>query len=272
MRGRSASHPTGRTLLNGLLAVWCGGVLVFLMVPLLIVFPISFSSANYLQFPPPGWSLRWYRAYLTDYVWMDATWRSIKVAFSTMVLATILGTMLAHSLVRGSFRGRAILGQIANTPPLVPTIIYSVAIYSLFSGMKLIGEWWGIVLAHTVLAIPYVTILVSAALKTVDPRLEQAAIGLGASRLTAIRRVILPIIRPAILSAMLLSFISSFDELVVAMFIGGVNMTLPKKMFDNIVSEIDPTIAAVSVIQILLVCICLLLAKRFGMRGATLPV
>lgn len=253
--------------LNVFLTVWCLAVFGFLMAPLLIVFPISFSSANYLQFPPPGWSLRWYEAYLSDYAWMDATWRSLKVGVVTMVLATILGTMLAFSLVRGRYAGRGVLGQVANTPLLVPTIIYSVAVYGLFAQMRLIGMWWGIVLAHTVLAIPYVTIMVSAALRTVDPRLEQAAVGLGASRFTAIRRVTLPIIRPAIISAMFLAFISSFDELVVAMFIGGVNMTLPKKMFDNIVNEIDPTIAAVSVLQILLVCICLLLAKRFGMGG-----
>ncbi|MDF2617951.1 MAG: polyamine transporter permease [Xanthobacteraceae bacterium] len=267
------SRTTGRSpALNLFLVIWCALVFGFLMAPLLIVFPISFSSASYLQFPPPGWSLRWYQAYLSDYAWMDATWRSVKVALATTVLSTVLGTMLAFSLVRGRYPGRAALGQVANTPLLVPTIIYSVAVYGLFAQMRLIGQWWGIVLAHTVLAIPYVTIMVSAALKTVDPRLEQAAIGLGASRLTAIRRVTLPIIRPAIISAMFLAFISSFDELVVAMFLGGVNMTLPKKMFDNIVNEIDPTIAAVSVLQILLVCVCLLLAKRFGMGGQKIGV
>ncbi|WP_342641355.1 ABC transporter permease [Rhodoligotrophos ferricapiens] len=260
-RRRRPGQPSwGRALLY----LYAGLVFAFLMVPLLIVFPISFSSASYLQFPPPGFSLRWYEAYFQDYSWLDSTYRSLKIAAATTVLATVLGTMMAFSLVRGRYPGRETINQLSMTPLLVPTIIYSVAIYGLFSQLRLIGDWRGIVLAHTVLAIPYVVIIVSASLKTVDPRLEQAAMGLGASRLKAVWRVTLPIIRPALVSAMFLAFVSSFDELVVAMFLGGANMTLPKKMFDNIMNEIDPTIAAVSVMQVLLVCVALGLSYRFG--------
>jgi ABC-type spermidine/putrescine transport system permease subunit II len=120
------------------------------------------------------------------------------------------------------------------------------------------------VLGHTVHAIPYVVIIMTAALRTFDIALENAAMGLGASRARAIWRVTLPQIRPALISAVFLAFISSFDELVIAMFLGGANMTLPKKMFDNIINAIDPTIAAVSVLQIVIVTIALVASARFG--------
>jgi putative spermidine/putrescine transport system permease protein len=253
------------------LHVWCALVLAFLILPLFIVFPISFSSSSYLQFPPPGWSLRWYMAYAHDTAWVDSTIRSIKVAVCTAILATVFGSMIAFSIVRGRYLGKALVNQLAATPIIVPAIIYSIAVYGLFAKLRLIGEWWGIVLAHTVIAIPYVVIVVAAALRTFDIALENAAMGLGAGRLRAIWHVTLPQIRPAMISALFLAFISSFDELVIAMFLGGSNMTLPKKMFDNILNAIDPTIAAVSVLQIVLVSVALILAQRFGsgLRGVT---
>lgn len=254
------------TPLRWCLRIFSAAVLLFLMLPLAIVFPISFSSSSSLMFPPPGWSLRWYRAYLNDEIWIEATLRSLGVAGVTMVLSTMLGIMLAFALVRGRFPGKALVNQLATAPLIVPTIIYAVAIYGLFAWLRLIGLWQGVVLGHVVHALPLVVLVVGAALRTVDPDLELAAEGLGAGRWTAIRRVTLPQIRPAIISAAFLSFISSFDELVIAMFLGGTNWTLPKKMFDNILMEIDPTIAAVSVMQILLVAIVLFLIGRFG-RG-----
>jgi putative spermidine/putrescine transport system permease protein len=241
-----------------------GAALVFLMLPIVIVFPISFSSAQSLQFPPPGWSLRWYEAYLNDPVWIDATVRSFRIAGATTILATVLGTLLAFSLVRGTYPGKALVAQVAAAPLIVPTIIYAVAVYALFSRWRVIGSWEAIVLGHTVHALPFVVLIVAAALRTFDPAQEQAAMGLGASRFAAIRRVTLPQIRPAIISAAFLAFITSFDELVIAMFLGGSRVTLPKKMFDNIQLEIEPTVAVVSVLQIVLVTAVLILAGRFG--------
>ena len=260
----SRTRDRRATPLRIVLRVFCALVLFFLMLPLAIVFPISFSSSASLQFPPPGWSLRWYAAYLNDPIWIEATLRSLYVATATMLLATLLGIMLAFALVRGRFPGKELVNQIATAPLIVPTIIYAVAIYGLFAWLKLIGDWQGIVLGHVVHAMPLVVLVVGASLRTVDPNLELAAEGLGASRWTAIRRVTLPQIGPAIVSAAFLSFISSFDELVIAMFLGGSNWTLPKKMFDNIQLEIEPTVAAVSVLQILLVTIVLLIVARFG--------
>jgi ABC-type spermidine/putrescine transport system permease subunit II len=246
------------------LYAWCALVFFFLVAPLLVVFPLSFSSSAYLQFPPPGWSLRWYVAYVEDQAWIDATIRSLKIAAATTVLATLLGTLLAFGIVRGRYPGKALVNQISLAPLIVPVIIYSIAVYAVFAQLKLIGDWRAIVLGHTVHAIPYVVIVVGAALRTYDETFELAAMSLGASRLRAIWRVTLPQIRPALVSAMFLAFISSFDELLVAMFLGGSNMTLPKKMFDNIINAIDPTIAAVSVLQVVLVSILLAVVSRFG--------
>lgn len=250
------------------LVVYCAIVFFFLVLPLAIVFPVSFSSAQSLQFPPPGYSLRWYKAYLADPIWIEATVRSLLIAVWTMIGATLLGSMLAYSLVRGRFPGREIVNQLATAPIMAPTIIYAVAVYGLFSWLKLIGMWQGIVLGHIVHALPLVVLVVGAGLRTVDANLELAAQGLGASQLTAIRRVTLPQIMPSIVSAAFLSFISSFDELVIAMFLGGSNWTLPKRMFDNIQLEIEPTVAAVSVLQIVLVTAVLMVVARVGTGAA----
>jgi putative spermidine/putrescine transport system permease protein len=249
-----------------LLIAACALIYAFLMLPLVVVFPISLSSAPYMQFPPPGFSWQWYERYLDDPQWIDATFRSLYIGAATAVLALALGVPLAFSLVRGRFAGRALLDRLALAPLVVPTIILSVGLYGLFAKLKLIGEWYGLVVAHTVLALPFVVLVMVAGLRDFDRALEQAAEGLGATGWRTLARVTLPLLRPSLVSAGLLAFISSFDELVVALFLAGPNMTLPKKMFDNILMEIDPTIAAVSVMQILLVSIVLVLIGRFG-RG-----
>lgn len=249
-----------------LLIVSCALIYFFLMLPLLVVFPISLSSAPYMQFPPPGLSWQWYERYLEDPQWIDSTWRSIYIGGATAVLALALGVPLAFALVRGKFFGRAILDRVALAPIIVPHIIFAVAVYGLFAKLKLIGSWYGLVVGHTVLALPFVVLVIVAGLRDFDRSLEQAAEGLGASRWQTLRKVTLPLLRPSLVSAGLLAFISSFDEVVVALFLAGANMTLPKKMFDNIMMEIDPTIAAVSVMQILLVSVVLVLIGRFG-RG-----
>jgi ABC-type spermidine/putrescine transport system permease subunit II len=243
---------------------YCALLFAFLTLPMVIVALLSFSASPYLVFPPPGFSLRWYNAYFADPIWIAATIRSVKVALTAMAAATVLGTLLAFSLVRGRYPGRALVDQLSIAPLVVPSIVYSVAIYSLFAQLRMIGEWPAIALAHTVHTLPFVVLIVGAALRTFDIAQEQAAVGLGATRLQAIVRVTLPQIRPALVSAAFLVFISSFDELVIAMFLGGSRMTLPKKMFDNIMNDIDPTIAAVSVLQIVLVLIALTISARFG--------
>lgn len=240
-----------------------GLIFLFLMVPLVVVFPISFSAGSYLRFPPPGFSLQWYGRYLSDPSWIDATIRSLQIGVATTVLSLLIGLPLAFGLSRGQFYGRGLIEHGVSAPMIVPHIVLSIAIYGLFSRLGLIGEWYGIAIAHTVLALPFVVIVLVAGLRDYDLNLELAARGLGASQLRAIRHITMPILAPSMYSAAFLAFITSFDELVVAMFLAGANMTLPKKMFDNILTEIEPTVAAVSALQIVFVSGLLALSYRY---------
>jgi putative spermidine/putrescine transport system permease protein len=266
-QGRQRGAGAGRILLRFV----CGLIFAFLMLPLLVLFPISFSSGSYLRFPPPGFSLKWYARYFDDPTWIDATYRSLQVGAATTVLALLIGIPLAFGLARGRFRGRALIENGISAPIIVPHIVLSIAIYGLFSRLGLIGEWYGIAVAHTVLALPFVVIVLLSGLRDFDTSLELAARGLGAGPIDAARTVTLPILAPSVYSAAFLAFITSFDELVVAMFISGANMTLPKKMFDSIMSEIEPTVAAVSAMQIVLISALLLLGTWLR-RPVTAPL
>ena len=155
------------------LHAFCALVFLFLMAPLIVVFPISFSSSPYLQFPPPGWSLRWYVAYIEDTAWVDATLPQPEGRRRRRwCLSTALGTLLAFAVVRGRYPGKSLLNQFALLPLIVPAIVYSIAVYGLFAQLRLIGDWKAIVLGHTVHAIPFVLILVAAALRTYDENYE----------------------------------------------------------------------------------------------------
>jgi len=239
-----AAGPLGRR--HPALVAFGLATLVFLAAPLAVVVPISFSAAKYLTFPPPGWSLQWYERYFGSREWMSATGRSFEVALLTMVAATVVGTAAALAL-RRPFRGRALVRLIVLAPLVVPVIIVAIAVYGLYARLKMVGTLHGLVLAHTVLALPFVVVVVSATLHGFDETLELAAQNLGANRWQTFRLVTLPLIRPGVVSGGLLAFVTSFDEVVVAIFVSGTQAaTLPKQMWDGIRTEIDPTVAAVS--------------------------
>jgi len=247
--------------------VLCGLVFVFLVAPIAIIVPMSFSSARFLKFPPPGFSLQWYANYFNSPDWIGATLTSLQVALLTTLLATTLGTLLAVALTRGKFKGRSLLYAFAVSPMIIPLIISAIAIYFFYAKLHLVGTITGLVLAHTLLAIPFVLILVSSTLKGFDATLERASLSLGANPVKTFLLVTLPVIRPGVISAALFAFITSFDELVIAIFISGVHaVTLPKRMWDGIRMEIDPTIAAVSSmligVSILLMILVQILKRR----------
>ncbi len=240
---RRWSLPWSRVILGLFSAL----VLLYLVAPVAIVIPMSFSAAKYLSFPPPGLSLQWYENFFTRADWTSATIQSIRVAFTVMVLATVLGVAASLALVRGSFPGKELINLIIVSPLVVPAIIVAIAIYGIYVRLYLVQTFVGLVLAHTVLAIPYVVINVSATLRGFDVRLEQAAQSLGANSWQTFRYVTLPIISPGIFAGAVFAFIASFDELLVALFIAGARgRTLPMRMFEGLRMEIDPTIAAVS--------------------------
>jgi ABC-type spermidine/putrescine transport system permease subunit II len=188
----------------------------------------------------------------------------LQVGVVATVISVAVGFLFALGITRGLRKWGPALEKVALAPMIVPSIVYSVSMYSLFSRLGLVGNWFGIALAHAILCLPFVVIVLTASLREYDIDQETAAMGLGASRLTAIRRITIPQIRPSLLSAAFLAFITSFDELVVAMFLSGTFGTLPKKMFDNIRLQIDPTIAAVSVMEILMVILVMIVLMRLN--------
>jgi putative spermidine/putrescine transport system permease protein len=226
---------------------WAGAVLVFLLAPVLIILIVSFSAADYLSFPPPGLSLRWYRRFLGVPTWRQAIGVSVQVASLTMVFATALGLAAAVALVRGRFRGKGAVYAFLLSPAIVPTVITAIGLYFFFVRLKATGSILAMALGHTVLALPIVVIIIAATLQGFDTRLEQAALSLGASRLTALRRITLPLIAPGVLSAALFAFLTSFDELLIPLFLSGVEVqTLTVRIWNSLTLEVDPTIAAVS--------------------------
>jgi len=208
---------------------------------------VSFSGAHYLSFPPPYLSLRWYQRFLGTPSWRQAIAVSTQVAVLTMLFATALGLLAALALVRGRFRGKGVIYAVLLSPLIVPTIITAIGLYFFFVRLKATGSIFAMALGHTVLALPVVVIIMAAALQGFDIRLEQAALSLGASCLTALRRITLPLILPGLLSAALFAFLTSFDELLIPLFLSGVEVqTLTVRVWNSLVLEVDPTIAAVS--------------------------
>jgi putative spermidine/putrescine transport system permease protein len=255
----------------GWLAGLAGLVLFYLAFPIFVIVPVSFSSGSYLSFPPPGWSLRWYANFFGLAEWQRATWLSIWVAASVTLLASALGTPAAIGLVRGRFPGKRLLNGFVLSPVIVPGIIVAIGIYFVYARLKLIGHPIGLVLAHTCLAVPFVVINVSASLYGFDDRLEQAALSLGATPWRSFWAVTFPLIRPGVLAGAVFAFITSFDELLVALFVSGTTaMTLPRLMWQEIRQDIDPTIAAASTLLLAMTTALLVAVELLRRRGERL--
>ena len=242
-------NERGRAALD----LYTGVVLFFLILPTFVVVPISLSAGDFLAFPPPGWSLKWYVSYFSQPPWLHATLLSFEVAVVTMLASTVLGTLAAYGVLRGRLRRRTLVVSLMISPIIVPPIVIGVAIYGLLAQWDLIGRFLGLVIGHAIGSIAYVMVIVSATLAGFDRSLERAAMSLGAGPLLTFRRVTFPLIRAGVLSGAVFAFIHSFDEVIITMFISGVHVqTLPLKMWEDIRNQIDPTIAAVSSMLILL--------------------
>ncbi|MGE0803155.1 MAG: ABC transporter permease [Lautropia sp.] len=252
----------GSEIWRGVLYGYCALICVYLIAPMFVILPLSFGSAPYLTFPPTGFSLQWYRAYFESEQWRNATVLSVQIALAVTVLATVLGTLAALGLSRSEFRFKRVLNAFLVSPLVVPVIIMAIAIYHLYARMQLIGTPFGVVLAHTVLALPFVIVTVSAGLTGLDRNLELAARTLGASATQTFLRVTLPLIAGPIVAGALFAFITSFDEVVIAIFIGGTSaITLPKQMWDGVRNELSPTITAVASVMILVSVLLLALVS-----------
>lgn len=238
------------------------GTIVFFTFPLLIVFIISFSSARYLVFPPPGFSLDQYRDLISDPLWIGSIQTSLQIAVPTALLATLLGILAALAFVRGDFRGKNLILFLSLSPLIIPSVVSGIAVYFLLVRIGVAGTTLGLIIGHTILALPYAIVISSASLQGVDTTLEQAARSLGATRIRAFMTITLPLIRAGVLVSIFLAFMRSFDELVYALFLGiGQVSTLPLKMWDGVKQDVSPIISAVASIQILLVVLGLILVE-----------
>jgi putative spermidine/putrescine transport system permease protein len=258
------------TVIRSLAATVVGLILLFLALPIVVVMVLSFSAASYLTFPPPAFSLRWYTAYFGNDDWLRSTWLSLWVAGAVVALATLLGTLAALAIPRLPRALRAPASALILSPLIVPVIVVAIGIYYAFARYGLVGSPAGLILAHTCLAVPFVVTSVGASLTGIDPRLEQAALSLGATPGGTFLQITLPLIRPGVLVGALFAFITSFDELVVALFLSGSGaVTLPRRMWDDLLFQIDPTIAAVSTLTIVLTVVLMGCAHLLRRRVST---
>ncbi|ATN37363.1 ABC transporter permease (plasmid) [Rhizobium sp. ACO-34A] len=222
-------------------------ILAWLMIPIIITVPMSFSGARFLSFPPPSWSLRWYQSYLGNPQWMQATRVTLIVAACSAVVATIIGTAAAYALNMTSSRLVKNLQMLLLLPLVVPIVITAVGIFLVYAQVGLLATITGLVLANVMLGMPFVITSVLVGLRKFDPTQEMVSRSLGMNRFRTFFIVTLPQIRPSVISGMLFAFISAIDETVVSLFIsGGQYQTLTKRMFTALRDEIDPTIAAIS--------------------------
>jgi putative spermidine/putrescine transport system permease protein len=226
---------------------------IFLLAPLLVVLPISFSGDNYMMFPPTSWSARWYGAIFTDPKMVSAFVTSIALASVVTLLSLAIGLPAAYALVRLKPPGPAALASLFTVPLLLPTIVLGLAILIVFSGYGLLGTFKGLAAAHLVVTLPYAIRVLSTALSTLPPAVEEAAATLGASPITVFRRVTLPMMRAGIIGTTALCFLVSFDEVVLSLFLTGPRLTtLPVAMFHRVEQQADPMVASLSVLLVAL--------------------
>ena len=274
--------PLGEKIWHYALRVFVALVLFFLIAPLAAIVPLSFNALPYFTFTdemlaldPAGYSMQWYEDFFTSPNWQGAMKNSIIIALATTALATTLGTLAALGLANSTLPYRAALMAILISPMIVPLIISAAAMFFFYSRFGLQGTHLGVILAHTALATPFVVVTVTATLAGFDRSLSRAAASLGAPPTTVFFRVIAPLIAPGIISGALFAFITSFDEVVVVLFVGSHEQrTIPWQMFSGIRENISPTILAVAtaliVFSIFFLCAVEILRRRGErMRGLT---
>ena len=247
-------------------------VLLFLVVPSIIVVPMSFTDSTFLEFPPQSWSLRWYESYVQTAEWRAATLVSLQVGCLAVLLSVPCGTAAAYALRVSTSAGKALLAGILISPTLVPHILVAVGLFFAFGPLQLSNTLIGLALAHAMLTLPFVFILVSAGLRNHDMITELAARSLGASRLRAFFTITLPQIKNSVIFSALIAFITSLDEVIIGLFLAnGPLSTLTRRMFLSLRDAIDPTIAAISsiliILSIVVVCAFLLTGQTVADEG-----
>ena len=248
----------GQVLWHYAFRVICGAIFIFLITPIIVVMPLSFNAEDFFTFTPEmlrldpeGYSLKHYRDFLTNSEWTGAVWNSVKIAPVATLISVSLGTLAAIGLSQSHVPGKRTIMAILISPMIVPLIISATGMYFFYSSIGIQGTYWGIVLAHAVLGIPFVIITVTATLVSFDNSLTRAAANMGADPVTTFFRVQMPLILPGVISGGLFAFITSFDEVVVVIFLGSAEwQTLPWQMFTGLREQISPTILAAATILV----------------------
>ena len=244
----------------------CVLVSLFMLIPALTVIVLSFAGGTELEFPPTSWGLRQYETVFTNGVWLPAIWQSLKVGVPVTIIALVVGVPAAMSIQRSRIWKAGLLRSLGLAPLLVPAVAYAVALYGAETNLRLIGTYWGVVFADTMLVIPFVVIVVEAALTRIPRDLELVAMTLGATRQRAIIGITMRLLVPAIVAALLLCFVSNFDESVFINFLSGPGLiTLPKAVFNSLRTGLDPSITAVA--SMLMLLSTLIVAVAFTLRN-----
>lgn len=241
-----------------------------LMMPIVVVIVVSFSGDDYLTFPPGSLSWRWFALFFGDPSWQRALLVSLGAGIASAVLATAVGFVTAYAFLRSEVRSKKMLLSLVLSPIIVPHIITAIAMYYMAISINAVGSFVLLALCHSVMSLPVVVLILLSSLQSVDPSVEKAAIGMGCSRLQLFLRVVMPIAWPGVVSAGLFAFLTSFDELLIALFLGGSEFrTLPVRIWQSLEMELEPTIAAVSAFLIAVTAIILLLDLVLRSRRAS---
>jgi putative spermidine/putrescine transport system permease protein len=253
---------TGRLALNGFVAL----IAAFLVLPILAVVPASFSERSFIRLPPETWSLRWWRAFAADPSWWPALWKSVEIGALAALLSVALGACGALGIERLGGKARALATGLVLAPVVVPVIVIAIAVYYVARVSGLVGTTLGLVLAHTMLALPYALLNIAVSVRALDPRLALAASGLGASPWYAFRTVTLPLIMPGLVGGAVFAFVTSFDEVVLSIFLAGpTTKTLPVRIYEEIRVEYTPLVAVAASVMIALALLAAA-ASRFAER------
>ena len=247
-------------------------IAAFLVLPILAVVPAAFNERSFILLPPASWSLRWWHVFFADPSWRRALVTSLEVAALATLLSIALGTAAALGLARLGGKVRALVLAVFVGPVVVPTIVLAVAIYAVARSLGMVGTLTMLVIAHTMLALPYAALNVGVSLRAVDPRLMLAAAGLGAAPWRVFRTVTLPLILPGVVGGAVFAFVTSFDEVVLSMFLAGPSAkTLPVRIWEELRVELTPVVAVAATLMMALALAGWAVSRLVGARRAVPP-
>lgn len=251
----------GRKLKYSLYLV-SGAIAAFLALPIFFIVALSFGSSQWLVFPPPSWTLKWYEQFFDNPQWIESALTSLQVACLTSIIATFIALPASFALVRGRFKGRDYLYSFFTLPMVVPVVIIAVAMYGVFLTLGWTGTLFAFVVSHVIVALPFAVISIINSLRLFDQSIEDAAVICGANRLQAILKVTFPIIKPGIIAGALFAFLVSWDEVVISVMMASPNLqTLPVKMWSTLRQDLTPVIAVASTLLILLSLFIMIIAS-----------